>query len=461
MRGFAIPGLIIAAAVAGAWAETRFGLISRIESAWTERNLAALFVERPLAAAASGSGDTVRDRRVLYYRNPMGLSDTSPVPKKDSMGMDYVPVLEDETSSGATVTIAPEVVQNLGVRTARPQRDRLEYRINTFGNIALDESRIGHVHIRTRGWVEHLAVNSIGEAVKTGDLLFELYSPELVTAQEEFIQALALGNERLTAASRQRLLALGVTGTLVNRLAETRVAEHAVRIVSHHTGVVTDLKVRDGMYVEPDMEAITLVDMRSMWLIAEVPERESTWVRTGQAVEARLPSLPGRTWGGTVDLVYPVLESSTRTLRLRMRFDNPDGFLKPNMFAEVSILASADRPSLNIPREALIRERRGDHVIVALGDGRYAARPVIAGIASGERIEVREGLTESDEVVVSGQFLIDSEASLRASFNRIEAGGHHHEAGPQPAIEAMTGAAAEPPAAGRSPPVPANGHEGH
>lgn len=256
-----------------------------------------------------------------------------------------------------------------------------------------------------------------------GQLLFELYAPALVNAEEEYLQALSMGNERLIRASRQRLAALGISAGQIARLGERRQADPLVQVHAHphRGGVVSSLGVREGMYVKPETEIMTLVDLGSVWLIAEVFERQAGWVELGQAAEARIPSMPGRIWRGRVDYLYPDLDPMTRTLRVRLRFDNPDEHLKPRMFARVSLLSAPRAEVVTIPREALIRDGDSERVVLALGRGRFRPRIVVPGIESGDRVEIREGLEAGDAVVVSAQFLIDSEASLRGSFRRMEA----------------------------------------
>jgi Cu(I)/Ag(I) efflux system membrane fusion protein len=361
-----------------------------------------------------------RDREILHYRNPMDPAITSPVPRKDSMGMDYVPVYADPAEGAAFIRVAPEVANSLGVRTSRVERGTLSRRIDTVGYVGYNESLIGHVHLRTEGWIEKLEVDTVGDRVEAGQLLFTLYSPTLVNAQEELLQALARGNDRLVDAARQKLRSLGVSASQVDSLARTRKAERNIGVFAHHHGVVSELNVREGMFVEPATETMTVVDLGSVWVLAEVFEQQSAWVQTGQAAEARVPAMPGRTWTGTVDFIYPSLEERTRTLKVRLRFDNPDEVLKPNMFAHVAIEAAPRQNVLLIPREAVIRDADGERVIVALGDGRFAPRAITAGVESGGRVEISDGLAEGEEVVVSAQFLLDSEASLSGSFRRME-----------------------------------------
>ncbi|MBM2829749.1 MAG: Cu(I)/Ag(I) efflux system rane fusion protein [Gammaproteobacteria bacterium] len=278
-----------------------------------------------LVALASAESEPMADtgeRKILFYRHPMDPAVTSDTPQKDSMGMDFIPIYADETQgSELLVTIAPEIEQNLGVRIEKVERTTLSRRIDTVGYVGYNESLIGHVHLRTEGWIENLAVNTIGDRVAKGDLLFTLYSPTLVNAQEEYLQAQERSNERLINASRQKLKALGVSASQIETLAQTRKAERTINIFAHQAGVVSDLKVREGMYVEPATETITLVDLGSVWLQAEVFERQAAWVEIGQQAEARIQSLSVRTWKGSVDYIYPDLDPVTRTLKVRLRFD--------------------------------------------------------------------------------------------------------------------------------------------
>ncbi|MGH8581658.1 MAG: efflux RND transporter periplasmic adaptor subunit [Gammaproteobacteria bacterium] len=371
-----------------------------------------------VATAAKG------ERKVLYWWDPMIPDFRSDKPGLSPMNMEMVPVYEDEAGGAGDpgITIAPEVVNNLGVRTARVSRGMLARRIDTVGYLDYDESRLNHVHVRAEGWIQRLMVKSKGERVEKGRLLFELYSPTLVNAQEEYLQALSMGNQRLTRASRQKLTALGISEGQIARLSEKRHADQVVQVFAHHDqgGVVSELMVREGMYLKPDTEIMTLVDLGTVWLLAEVFERQASWVELGQEVEARVPSFPGRTWKGKVDYIYPDLDPMTRTLRVRLRFDNPGELLKPKMFAHVTILADARQDVLSIPAEALIRDGVAERVVLALGQGRFEPREVVPGIESGDRIEIRKGLAEGDTVVVSAQFLLDSEASLKGGFRRME-----------------------------------------
>ncbi|MCK5002425.1 MAG: efflux RND transporter periplasmic adaptor subunit, partial [Gammaproteobacteria bacterium] len=324
-----------------------------------------------------------------------------------------------DATAGDAITISPEVIQNLGVRTTKVENSRLWRGIDTVGYVDFDESKVSHIHLRTEGWIENLVVRSEGERVKKGDRLFDFYSPELVNAQEEFVQALAVGNKGLVSASAERLLALGISKQQIAVLRVNRKVRQTIAVFAPQDGVVSTLPVREGMFIKPSMKVMSLADLSSVWLLAEVFERQANWVSMGDSAQVTLSYLPGRQWQGKVEYIYPSLDPKTRTLKVRLRFDNPEEALKPNMYANVKIFGGAKNDILVIPMEALIRTGRNERVIVALGEGRFEARTVNAGIESGDWVEIVSGLKSGEEVVVSGQFLIDSEASIKASLNRM------------------------------------------
>ena len=358
------------------------------------------------------------EKEVLYWVAPMDPNYQRDKPGKSPMGMDLVPVYAD-AAGGDAITISPEVIQNLGVRTAKAEISRLWRGIDTVGYVDFDESKVSHIHLRTEGWIENLVVRSEGERVKKGDRLFDFYSPELGNAQEEFVQALSAGNKGLVSASAERLSALGISEQQVSALRKNRKVRQTISVFSPQDGVVSTLPVREGMFIKPSMKVMSLADLSSVWLLAEVFERQVDWVSMGDAAQVTLSYLPGREWQGKVEYIYPSLDPKTRTLKVRLRFDNPEEALKPNMYANVKIFGGAKTNILVIPMEALIRTGRNERVIVALGEGRFEARTVNAGIESGDWVEIASGLKAGEEVVVSGQFLIDSEASIKASINRM------------------------------------------
>ncbi|WP_456379979.1 efflux RND transporter periplasmic adaptor subunit [Thiolapillus sp.] len=375
----------------------------------------ALLAITGLPAHAADEGE----KEILYWVAPMDPNYRRDEPGKSPMGMDLIPVYAGADDEGSDVTISPTVVQNLGVRTESVRAGTLPRLIDTVGYIDYDESRVSHIHLRVSGWIEKLSVKSAGERVTKGQRLFNLYSPDLVNAQEEFLRALSSGNKGLIEASRDRLNAMGISRGEVAQLEKKRKVRQNIAVYAPQDGVVSELPVREGMYAKPAMNIMTLADLSSVWLLAEVFERQADWVRVGDKAEVTLPYLPGKTWQGEAEYVYPSLDMKTRTLLVRLRFDNPGESLKPNMYARVKLYASPRENVIFIPMEALIRTGGKDRVIVEVGAGKFDAREVVAGIESDEHIEILEGLNTDERVVVSGQFLIDSEASLKASFMRM------------------------------------------
>lgn len=358
---------------------------------------------------------------ILYWVAPMDPDFRRDEPGKSPMGMDLIPVYANAVDARpGVVSIDPTLVNNLGVRTALAERGSLPRRIETVGYIGYDEDTLQHVHTRVDGWIEALAKTATGDPVKKGELLFELYSPTLVNAQQEFLAALASNNSGLKDASRDRLTALGVTSSGVARLERERTVSQRIRVYSESDGVIAHLGVREGIFVTPATEVMSVARLDRVWVLAEVFERQSTWVQPGQEASVELDYLPGTTLRGTVDYVYPELDPVTRTLKVRLRFDNEGKTLRPNMFARVVIDGSAINDIVHIPREAVIRGGSSNRVVVDLGDGRFESRKVLIGIESGERVAIRSGLTEGERIVTSAQFLIDSESNISSALDRME-----------------------------------------
>ena len=369
-------------------------------------------------------GSSTEEQEPLYWVAPMDPDYRRDGPGKSPMGMDLVPVYAEQREAGL-VEIAPEVVNNLGVRTARAVRAPLEEAIRTVGYVQYDQDRMIHIHPRVEGWVEKLYVKASGERVENGEPLYELYSPQLVNAQEEMILALRRNNERLVQAAEDRLLSLQLSEEFVALLKRDRTIRQTVVFRSPQHGVVDNLNIREGFFVGPRMTLMSIAALDEVWVEAEVFENQAALVQVGQAVTMRLDYLPGKEWPGRVDYIYPSLESTTRTLRIRLRFDNSGGELRPNMFAQILIHSENKEETLVIPREALIRTGDQDRVVLALGGGRFKSVEVKTGRLAGAKAEVLEGLSAGQSIVISAQFLLDSESSKTADFKRME--GHHHD----------------------------------
>lgn len=360
-------------------------------------------------------------REVLYWVAPMDPKFRRDEPGKSPMGMDLVPVYADDVDKRpGVVAIDPTVVQNLGVRTRPAEKGSLARRIETVGYIGYDEDTVQHVHTRVDGWIEKLATKASGDPVKKGQLLFELYSPALVNAQQEYLAAVSSNNTMLLRASKDRLKALGLTDTEISRLDRERQAMQRVRVYAEDDGVIAHLGAREGIFVTPATEVMSVAQLDRVWVLAEVFERQAGWVRPGQRASVKLDYLPGEVLSGTVDYVYPELDPQTRTLKVRLRFDNESQTLRPNMFARVIIEGDPVDDVVHVPREALIRGGKVNRVVVALGQGRFQSRAVELGIESGDRVVIRKGIAAGDRVVTSAQFLIDSESNIDSALQRLE-----------------------------------------
>ncbi|OMH31787.1 efflux RND transporter periplasmic adaptor subunit [Motiliproteus sp. MSK22-1] len=358
----------------------------------------------------------------LYWRAPMNPNFRSDKPGKSPMGMDLIPVYaaeQQKQQEAGIVTITPAVENNLGVRTAEVKRGQLVQQIETVGYVGYDENKLTQVNTRVDGWIEKLYVTAEGDPVKRGQRLFELYSPTLVNAQEEYLAALKSRNKGLLRASKARLSALGISAKAVQRLEQTLKVKQRISIYAPQDGYVANLNVRQGMYIKPSVTVMKLVQLDSVWVMAEVFERQAGWLKEGQPATMTLDYLAGREWLGKVDYVYPTLDSKTRTLRVRIRFENNDGMLKPNMFTRIAIQSRGKDNILMIPREAVIRTGNQNRVVKALGEGRFKSVRVKTGLETPEHMEILRGLRAGEQIVTSAQFLIDSESSVTRDFERM------------------------------------------
>ena len=383
-------------------------------------------------------------------------------PGKSPMGMDLVPVCPEAGAAAArgVVSIDPALVQNMGVRLARVERKDLSRTIRAVGRVAYDERRVAHVHTKVQGWVEKLYIDYEGQLVERGQPLLEIYSPELVATQEELLVAARYRDQtaaspfedvqesgaHLFEATRRRLELWDIPDRDIERLLETGAIRKNLTLYSPARGVVTQLGVREGMEVGPNQNLYTIADLSRIWIYADLYEYELPWVAVGQHGIVELSYMPGTTFAGTVTFIYPYLDAKTRTLRVRLDMDNPDLVLKPDMFANVRIQAESRRGTLVVPDEAVLRSGQRSLVIVSLGNGRFDPRPVTLGIDSGDGwLEVRKGLEEGEEVVSSGQFLIDSESRLREAAQKFlepdsgEQSTHGLPAAPHPGGHEMPG----------------------
>ena len=381
----------------------------------------------PRQAQAHAPTSEPADRgRVLYYRNPMGLPDTSPVPKKDSMGMDYIPVHENEAAeaNSGQVTIPPGRMQVLGVRTAAVEnRPALTRSVRATGTVQFDERRMAVVSTRVGGWVERLEVGATGDLVRRGQVMADIYSPDLVASEEEFLIARRLGGP-LASASVQRLRAQDVPDDEIARLRRTGKPAQRIPVLAPADGVVVEKMVVQGTRVGPDQPLYRTASLSPVWLIAEVQEQDLGTVRPGQQARAAFVAFPGRSFDGTVDFTYPTLSPETRTGRVRVVLPNADGVLRAGMFANVGIEAPAGAgtgPVLAVPSSAILDSGTRQVVLVERGEGRFEPRPVRVGAQGDGQAQILDGLKAGERVVIGANFLIDAESNLRSALQAFTA----------------------------------------
>lgn len=344
-------------------------------------------------------------------------------------GMDLVKQnLNHNKGPSPTIELTADVVQKLGVRSATVERGKLWKFIKTVGYVGYNERRLSVVSTRTYGWIENLGVRTIGREVKKGQLLLELYSPDFLETQKDFIAAQKkdqsgilkkYGARQESVGPRDYLRYLQISESLANEIARTGKPRHRIPIYSPQHGTIIRHEVKKHMYVEPDYPMFTIADLTSVWVEVDVYEHQLEWIQLGLPTEIEVQALPGQRWQGQLTYIYPELDPKTRTLKVRLLVQNPTKKLKPNMFAQVRIYGGPKQDVLKIPREALIVTGERESVIADLGKGKFKPVNVITGMRSQGEVEILKGLKAGDRIVVSGQFLIDSEANLQASFRRF------------------------------------------
>lgn len=398
-------------------------------------------------------------KKILYYRNPMGLPDTSPVPKKDPMGMDYIPVFEggDDADAGSpnALKISVEKVQKLGVRSEPAQMRVLAKTVRALGRVEVDERRLVAVAPKFEGWIDKLHVNTTGQVVSRGQPLFEVYSPELVSAQREY--AIAAGGatrlqggesdargsmSELANAALTRLRNWDISDAQLKELASgANTARRTLTFRSPANGVVMEKKAVQGMRFEPGESLYQIADLSSVWVVADVYEQDVGRVSVGQPVKVSATAYPGKSFEGTVSYVYPTLNADTRTVPVRIELANPKGLLKPGLFAAAELQSGQATKVLTVPSSAIIDSGTRQVALVQLGEGRFEPRTVKLGAKADNFVEVTEGVKEGESVVIAANFLIDAESNLKAAVGGF---GHAAHGGtvkqPDPA-QAKAGAA--------------------
>lgn len=375
----------------------------------------------PGAAPAGGAAE----RRIAYWRAPMNPTEIYAKPGKSAMGMDLVPVYEDELVGGVTIAIDPVVQQNMGLRIAAVTRGPLTRAIRTYGHVTYDETRSAEISPKISGWIERIHVDFVGKSVEKGAPLFEIYAPELVAAQEEFLatrrglQGLSGGDELLAAAHR-RLAYFDVPEEEIAAIEASGRIRKTLTIRSPFSGVVILKAVEEGSFVRAGTTVFRIADLSRVWVEAHIFEYELPWVAAGQEAVVTVPYHPGRVFNGLVTFVYPYLQRKTRDVVVRLEFENPDMALKPDMYVDVRIFTTAKGEGTIVPAEAVLRSGERNVVFVRRADGKFTPREVALGLDLDERrVQVLTGLAPGERVVTSGQFLLDSESKLREAVQKM------------------------------------------
>ena len=419
------------------------------------------------AATTAASADTPKPRKLLYYRNPMGLADTSPTPKKDQMGMDYIAVYEGEDESDAAgvaaspneVRIGTEKIQKLGVRTEAASMRLLGKTVRAAGRVEPDERRVYVIAPKFEGYVEKLHVNVTGQPVAKGQPLFEAYSPELVSAQREYaiaVQGMQAmkdagadaqgGMKQLAESSLMRLRNWDLSPGQVTALMKTGQPQRSITFPSPVSGVVTEKKALQGMRFMPGEMLYQVTDLSSVWVIADLSEQDIGLVRAGAKARVRITAYPNEVFEGRITYVYPTLKAETRSIPVRVELANPGQRLKPAMFAQVELTVGGKSPVLTVPDSAVIDTGTRRIVLVQVGSGRFEPREVELGGRGENFVEVIKGVSEGEQVVVAANFLIDAESNLRAAVGGL--GGHaDHGSAPKGAEGAASSASSSTPTA--------------
>ncbi|MGA2240583.1 MAG: efflux RND transporter periplasmic adaptor subunit [Verrucomicrobiota bacterium] len=380
------------------------------------------------------------ERKIAYYKSTMNPGETSPQPGKDSMGMDMVPVYENAANESQTIAIDPATIQTMNIRTAEVTRGPLRRMIRTVANVDYDETALADVTTKYKGWIEKLYVDATGALVNPGNPLFEIYSPELYSAQTEYLAALAgesgspsTEDRALLESARTKLKFYDISDAQITELEKTRTAKKTLTITAPISGFVVEKNVVAGQMVEAGMKLYRLVDIGVVWVYAQIYEQDLPAVQLGQEATMTLSYLPDRKFRGRVTYVYPTVDEKTRTARVRMEFHNPGYFLKPGMFATVELVADIAPSALLVPDSAVLRSGEKNTVFVALPGGKFEARTIALGLqAQDDMDQVLGGLSEGERIVTSGQFMLDSESQLREAIQKMSNPGESPSAATVP-----------------------------
>ena len=427
LLGAALPLTVLWNPMRWQWAERLAGRIHNSSSLPQPQQAAS--------ATDAASQSQPGERKILYWRAPMDPSFVSDQPGKSPMGMELIPVYEEDSSPVTGIRVNPNFLQNFAVRTAVVEMGSIPVDIRTIGILTYNEKGIVSVNTKFEGWIEKAAVNYIGEPVRQGDLLFEIYSPQLVTTQQEYLAAIdylerlssggypdAVARARsLLEAARERLLYWDITEEQIQELTKSARAARTLQIFSPVSGVVVEKMNQslEGMKVTPGMNVYRIADLSTVWAEIEVFEHQIQFLRLGQTAQIAVDAFPGRRWSGKIIYIDPSVNAQTRTLKAHVEIPNADRKLRPGMYANIAIRVPTVSGALKVPEEAILRTGERSVVIVAKGQGVFEPREIRLGATGGGYREVRQGLSADEIVVISSQFLIDSESSMKEAISKM------------------------------------------
>lgn len=407
---------IFAAALSGYWLGLRGIKMpdgAPVYSAMPPRSKDGSLNDKP--PTASGSPEKAGPRRILYYRNAMGLPETSPVPKKDSMGMDYIPVYEGDEGGGGIIKVAPGRLQTTGVRSEPVERRAIVAPIRVPGTITLDERRVTVVATRSDAFIDKVENVTTGDRVTKGERLVHLYSPEIVSAGAQLVANPGF------EGSRRRLENLNVAPEVIAEIERTRKVPLTITWSSPRDGVVLERNATDGMKAAAGQVLFRIADLSTMWVLADVPEYDLGRIKVGMPAIVRVRGLPGHRFAGRIELIYPEVKTATRTISVRIELPNPAGLFRPDMYADIKINTGPAAKVVAVPNSAIVDTVTRQVVILDLGKGRFEPRDVKVGMRGDGFTEIRDGVAEGDRVVVAANFLIDAESNMRAALQSMAA----------------------------------------
>ncbi len=375
-----------------------------------------------------------KKRKILYWKAPMDPTYIRNKPGKSPMGMDLVPVYADEVSSGSTIRVDPVTIQDMGIKTSAVKRETLKNTIRAVGMVTYKEPQQYSINSKISGWVERLYVDETGQFVKKGQPMLTIYSPDLVSAQQEYLLALhnqaalkdspfpeiAKGGQSLLAASYRRLKYWDISDQQIEKLKKTGKVRKTLTLYSPYNGIVTMKMVIKGMHIKSGKELFELSDISSVWVDAQVYEYELPWLKPGQSARVTFPYTPQKSLTGKISFIYPYVDSKTRTTRVRLEFPNPGNELKPNMYVNVNLQAQKVANALVVPTNAILNSGTKQTVFVALGEGKFQPREVKIGLQGDNGMtQILQGLAPGEKVVTDGEFMLDSESQLKEAVQKM------------------------------------------